>query len=165
MMAYRRMARSVALVSMALITIVALSMTASEQAVAANIGPKAVSGIVYDSGGDPLPGASVTVTVVNNTTHLQTFVDSAFSDGDGFYTVTIAPNTWDAGDTIEVTATFGGDQATNSTLADGEPFQTIDVQFSLAIPQFGSWIGLAAAGGLIAAVAIVFLRKRDRPTL
>lgn len=128
---------------------------------AADIGPKVVNGTIFDSGGHPITGADVAVSVYNKTTHIQTGPTlTTTTDDDGFYFVTVDPGNWDVGDKIDVVASFNSAQTNNSAKADSNPTQEINVQFPLGIAQFGSLIGLGVSAGLVAVVAIVFLKKR-----
>ena len=142
------------------LTLAALFSLISQNA-AAEIGPKNVNGYVRDSGGHLLTGADVAVTVYNRTTHLPTGPTLTMtSDEDGFYFVDVDPANWGIGDTITVVATFESNQVSNSTLADPEPVQEVNLQFPLGIAQFGSLIGLGISAGLVGVVALVFLKKR-----
>jgi len=139
------------------IAVLALSSTVS----AAPFGPLIVSGIVYDEAGDPLDGAHVVVTDTN------TLVSETYDTGsDGFYYVSISgQGGWDVGDTIEVVATFGEDQATNTSEATAQmeiDGMEVDVHFGTAIPQLGSSVGIAIAAGLVGLIAVVAVGVRRR---
>lgn len=119
------------------------------------IGPKTISGHVYDSDGSPVAGAAVHVasklgstTVVNLT---------ATSDGNGFYYVTIWQNDWEIGYTMEVYATYGSYSAINSTTANAAPAQVVDVHFSVLIPEFTSFSVVAV---MTIAVTLIGIRLR-----
>ncbi len=150
----------VAVASLVAILAFAAITTNTAKKVSAGLGPLPVSGIIYDSAGEPLVGADVAVTVYNKTTHLQVGPTLTIkSDEVGFYTVTIDPGNYQLGDKVDVVASYNSQQANNSTAAQ-EPMLWIDVHFALAIHQFGNWLGFAVAAALIATVAVVFLKKR-----
>ncbi len=119
---------------------------------------KIIDGHVYDPNGDPLEGADVSVSIYNGATWINTY--STTTDQDGFYTITIAPSDWNVGYNITVEATFNSEQVSDTIVADATFGQTVDLQFPLGIPQFGTIIGFFVAAGLIAVVAIVFLKKK-----
>ena len=138
--------------------ILALSSTVSA---APPFGSLIVSGIVYDEAGDPLDGAHVVVT--DTTTP---FSDSYDTAGDGFYFVTIpGQGGWNVDDIIQVVATFGGDQATNTSKATAQmefDGMDLDAHFGTAIPQLGSSVGMAIAAGFVGLIAVVAVGVRRR---
>lgn len=147
------MALSVALVAMVLVSYGASAAS----------GPKQVRGYVRDVDGRLIEGIPVTVNVrwaSDDDTIRSTLTDT--SDSDGYFSVSFGPSDWDEGDRIQVIATHGTNQPSNSTFADGLPYQWCNVTFPYAIPEFGSYIGFAIAGGLIAAVAVVFLVSKRK---
>jgi hypothetical protein len=119
----------------------------------------AVVGTVRDSAGTPAPDVSVTVNMKNGETVISTHSES--TDELGEYSVLFLSAEWEVGYTIEVIATFHGNQESNSTTATDSMTHTVDVTFTFEIPDFGSEVGLIAAGGAIGLVAaVVILRKR-----
>lgn len=117
----------------------------------AETGPKIISGHVYDSLGQPVQGALVTVTIA-------TYSHSFTSGSTGYYMVTFLPSEWTRGDTIEVTATYESLIQTNTTTADLSGMQTVDINFLEEIPEVGQIIGLA-----IAVPAFVLFVRKLRP--
>lgn len=146
------MALSVALVAMFLVSYGASAAT----------GPKQVRGYVRDVDGRLIQGISVTINVrwASDDTVRSTLTDT--SDETGYFSVSFGPSNWDIGDRIQVIGTHQSNQQSNSTTADDLPFQWCNVTFPYAIPEFGSVIGFAIAGGLIAAVAVVFLVSKRK---
>jgi len=119
-----------------------------------------VTGIVYDEAGDPLDGAHVVVTDITTS-----YSESYDSFGGGVYIVTIPDGSWGVGDIIEVVATFGEDQATNTSITTAEmeiEGMEVDVHFGTAIPQLGSSVGMAIAAGLVGLIAVVAVGVRRR---
>lgn len=139
------------------ITFALVAMFLLSQSVEAAIGVKNVRGYVRDIDGNFIEDIPVTINIrrASDNTVRATLTDT--TDEIGFFSQTFAPADWDIGDTIEVIATHGGNQESNTTLAIDFPTQYCNVTFPYAIPEFGSMIGFAVAGGLIAAVAAVFL--------
>lgn len=125
-------------------------------------GPKQVRGYVRDVDGRLIEDIPITINIrwASDDTVRSTLTDT--SDGTGYFSVTFGPSDWDIGDRIQVIATHGGNQESNSTTADSLPFQYCNVTFPYAIPEFGSIIGFVIAGGLIAAVAVVFLVSKRK---
>ena len=160
---YSKPGRSKTLVSLMLssvlasIAVLALSSTVS----ASPINGLIVSGYVYDEGGVPLDGAHVVVT--DTTTPFSGSYDTG---GDGFYYVTVPGlGGWEVGDVIVVVATFGGDEATNTSTATAQmefDGMDLDAHFGTAIPQLGSSVGMAIAAGLVGLVAVVAVGVRRR---
>lgn len=139
------------------ITFALVAMFLLSQSVEAATGPKQVRGYVRDVDGRFIDGIPITINIrwASDNTVRATLTDT--SDVDGYYSQTFGPSDWDIGDTIEVIATNGGDQESNTTLATVLPMQYCNVTFPYAIPEFGSIIGFVVAGGLIAVVAVAFL--------
>ena len=118
--------------------------------------PKAVRGHVTDLLGYPIEGANVTVVVKSGAIVRATlWYDS--TEPDGYYLVTFEGNQWDEGNIIEVTARYGSETAQNSTVADSQPYQNVDVRFSFAIPEFGQMLPFVTVGSV--AVLVVFRRR------
>jgi hypothetical protein len=143
--------------SVALVTMFLLSYGAS-----AATGPKQVRGYVRDVDGRLIQGIPVVINIrwASDDTVRSTLTDT--SDVNGYFSVTFGPSDWDIGDRIQVVATHGANQESSSVVADGFPFQECDVTFPYAIPEFGSIVGFAIAGALIAAVAAVFLVSKRK---
>lgn len=151
------------------VAIALVAMFVMSQSVQAATGPKAVKGYVRDVDGNFINDIPITVnirrasdnTVRATLTDTSKYVEVDGEDWNGYYGVTFGPSDWDVGDTIEVIATHSS-QESNSTVATIVPFQWVNVTFPYAIPEFGSIIGFAVAGGLIAAVAVVFLAVKKK---
>jgi len=132
------------------------------KAVMAGNGPKIVSGHVYDSLLNPVPGADVTVMIKYDSTVRKTLTTS--TDLSGFYTVTFgSASDWNEGETIQVDVTYDSLSATNSTIANLNPSQIVDVHFTEVIPEFG---GLLVIVVLILPLLVAFVhryRGKTRP--
>lgn len=152
--------KGVKLSAIALVALFAFSaaISLSSKPASADVATKIIDGHVYDSSGDPQPGAQVSVSTYNGLTWVNT--QTTTTDGAGFYTITIAPGDWNVGYRIVVDATYNSDQVSETVIADASFGQTVNLQFSLGIPQFGTLVGLFAAGAVVAGVAVVFLRKK-----
>jgi hypothetical protein len=128
----------------------------------AAINPKPVRGYVWDSAGTLVDGADVTVNIKQGVVIRSTLTDT--TDSAGFYSVVFLSGQWDIGDTIEVIASFSGDQTDpNSTAATSALVQWVNVTFDYVIPEFGSTTGLLVTGALLGAigvVALVYFKKR-----
>lgn len=119
-------------------------------------GPKVVRGYIRDNEGTVLQNADVTINILYPDTSLRSTLSDT-SDSSGFYSVTFGNSDWDIGNTIQVIATYSSNQERNSTLANANPVQYVNVTYPYVIDEFGSALGLIMAGGAIAAVAAVFL--------
>jgi len=136
-----------------LMMLLALPMLASPAV--AETSPLGVYGYVRDSANNPVVGASVLVWIVTPTNHLRTTTDS-----DGYYTVVFPMANWTMGNTITVTATSGlGTSLPNETTITDNPME-IWVDYSTAIPEFGSLMGALVAAVLVAVVAVVAIGTR-----
>lgn len=155
-----RTVKGMKLAAVALVAIAAFAVVSSmfSQDAAAETVIKIVDGHVLDSGGNPINGADVSVSTYNGATWINTY--STTTDSAGFYTITIAPADWNVGYKIEAQATYNSQQVTDSVIADDSFGQTINLQFPLGIPQFGTLVGFFVAAGLVAVVAAVFLTKK-----
>ena len=125
----------------------------------ASVFPKLVDGYVFDVSGVPIPDANVTIRIYDGVTLKGTQYYDA-TENDGFYTVTFDGPQWDPGNEIEVTARYDLESAQNSTTADDEPFQSVNVTMSLAIPEFGSLLGSPILGLSLGMVAIFAVSAR-----
>jgi hypothetical protein len=144
------------------LSILAVALLGSMSAMA-GLGPKVVQGYVYDNAGNKLGGATVTVVVMNSTTHLVRDTQTDTTGSDGYYMVSFDPNKWDIGDTIRARATSGSVQSdANQTIANESGAQDLDVHFKTAIPQFGSVLGFCVAAGLVCAVGLAFVSRRRK---
>ncbi len=144
-------------VSLAVIALLSLYMVPRSEAAAF---PLIVRGWVWDVEGTPVDGADVSISTIQGVTTRATWTD--VTDSDGFYSVSFAGAEWDVGNTIRTVATYDGNQDDNETTATAAPIQFVNVTFTFAIPEFGSSLGLIAAGGaigLVAVVALVWRRK------
>lgn len=122
---------------------------------------KIVRGHIYDDVGNPIGGANVTVKAIRGGITRDTlWYDS--SEADGLYSVTFGDmDDLLQNDTIEVTASYSGNQSTNSALADGIALQFIDVYIlEVHIPEFGS-LSIVVVCGAFVAVFILVGRRRS----
>ena len=134
----------------------ALVLTPS-QVSAAEDAPLTVYGYVTDAGGAPVEGAGILVENLDQTVSAQ----STTTDEDGFYTVDFPMADWTEGDLIRTTATFGTPESAQDYAPSGiVAILQIDVQFSFAIPEFGSAIGVLIASVVIGAIAVYKVRKK-----
>ena len=117
-----------------------------------------VYGYVTDSVGAPVQGASV---VIEDLTTHNTYSASA-TDEFGQYTFDIPAAEWTPGDSLHVTATFGTASGSNDGVAPPELTGQveIDVSLSVAIPEFGSALGVLLVACFVGVVAIVYVGKR-----
>ena len=122
---------------------------------AAGSGPLPVFGYVYDVEGTPIEGASVVVEVLASGATLADTTDSS-----GRYDVTFDLSDWETGNTIEATATYDSQEDTESGVAPAFGTLQIDIQFSFAIPEFGSFPGVVIATVLVGSVALMSMRRR-----
>lgn len=122
--------------------------------------PKNVRGHVEDSGGNPLYGSNVMV-IVKDGSDIRAVL-YAVTDVSGFYLVTFNQSEWNAGDTIEVSATNGSTTVTNTTEADNYPYQDVNVFIVVEVPEFGHSIVLvlAASSAMIAVFGSAVWRRR-----
>ena len=140
---------------------VAIACVAVPQETSAATFVKAVRGNVYDSLSNPIEGANVTVVVKDGETVTATYYyDETTSEG--YYQVTIAAVEWNVGYTIEVTAKFGAAEDTETVVADGEPFQTVDVTVPMVIPEFGGLLGSSVAFITVVMIAMFVIIRRTR---
>jgi len=122
---------------------------------------KWVRGYVKDSAGRVLIGATVTVNILDGAPSPRaTLVDT--TDDSGWYHVEFNPGDWDVGNTIQVISSYEGDQRTVEQSATLNIIQQIDVTYPYEISQFGSWMGFALAGALVAVVGSFFIASRKR---
>ena len=148
-------------VVLSVIAVAFVAMLLSTSFVSAGPGPKAVRGYIRDNMGNPVQGASVLVEIVAPDSHVRTSgTDTSISNG--FYSVLFGNFEWEVGDTLRVTSTYHSDSRVNSTNATSAPIQYVNVTYPYEIPQFGSWVGFAAAGGILAVVALVYVGKRKK---
>jgi len=124
-------------------------------------GPKQVRGYIWDNTGRDLEGADVTVNIRYPDTSLRSTLSDT-SDANGYYSVTFGPSDWDIGNTIEVISTYDSNQETNSTSANANPFQWVNITYPFGIPEFGSTLGILVAGGFLGAVSIAMLSRKKR---
>ncbi len=153
--------RTVLVFAMAL-TVAIVAMFLVSYGVNAATGPKQVRGYARDVNGSLIQGIPVTINIRWAGDDSIRATLAASSDENGYYSVTFEYTQWDIGDRIQVIATHGANQVSNSTVAVDFPFQYCNVTFSYAIPEFGSIVGFVIAGGLIAAVAMVFLVSKKK---
>lgn len=156
--AARTAAVAAAIVAAALL--IALSLNPASDGSVAGPGPLDVRGTVYDSLGSPVAGANVTVKIIHLSITIATlWYDS--TESNGLYSVWFGMSDWNVGDTIEVTAKYGLDQATNSTVANADPVQAVDVHIgSLVIPEFGGLLLSPLAFASVGSIALILVFRR-----
>ena len=146
---------------LSVIAVAFVAMLVSASFVSAGPGPKTVRGYVKDNMGNPVEGASVLVEIVAPDSHVRTSgTDTSISTG--LYSVMFGGSDYEVGDTIRVTSTYHSDSRVGSTIATLAPIQYVNITYPYEIPQFGSWVGFAVAGGILAVVAVVFIGKRKK---
>ena len=140
--------------------LIALSLNPASDRSVASPGPKTVRGNVYDSIGNPVAGANVTVKIIHGGSTIATlWYDS--TESNGWYSVFFGTNDWNEGDTIEVTAKYDLDQATNSAVADSGPLQTVDVHIgSLVVPEFGGLLQAPLVVVSVSSIALILVLRR-----
>jgi hypothetical protein len=147
---------------LAIVGFVACAMTIPQTSEGETV-VKAVRGYIYDSVYSPVEGANVTVTIEGpgGTPSTTYYFDESLSDG--YYTVTFAPADWEVDYTIDVTAKFGGDERTNSTVAVSGAFQMVNVTLLLTtIPEFGGLFGSSAALVVVVTIAMFIVIRRKK---
>jgi hypothetical protein len=150
------------LIVTALIVLAAASLVAvnSSSEYVAGSGPKIVRGYVWDSVGNPVEGANVTVDIMNGATVRSTL--NNMSNPTGLYSVTFSPSDWYEDDGIEISAELGIYTGTNSTTADAAPAQWVNATLGFVIPEFDSLFGVVLiTGGMFVAVAAIARRPRS----
>jgi len=149
----------VVLVSCALIS----GMNLGSDNTSAATGPKNVRGYVWDSSWNPVPGANVTVKMLNGPTTVKTMYYDA-TETNGFYSLSFGPSEWDPGYTIEITATYSTYSVVNSTTAVdiGLPYQWLNASLSFVIPEFGDSITVGLTIASFAAMVLVVAARRRR---
>ena len=147
---------------MAILGFVACTMTIPQTGEGATV-PKDVRGYIYDSLYNPVEGANVTVTMedTDGTPSTTYYFDESLSSG--YYKVTFDLDEWEVGYAIDVTAKFGGDERTNSTMADVEPFQMVNVTLLLTtIPEFDGLFGSSAAFVVVVTIVMFIVIRKKR---
>ena len=148
-------------VVLSVIAVAFVAMLLSTSFVSAQGSPKAVRGYIRDNMGNPVEGASVLVEIVKpDSTVRASLTDTSISNG--FYSVMFGNFDWEMGDTIRVTSTYHSDSRVGTADVNPDPIQNVDITYPYEIPQFGSWVGFAVAGGILAVVAVVFIGKRKK---
>lgn len=122
---------------------------------------KDVRGFVYDADYRKIPGASVSVTMLNPGNPVT---KSEPSDSTGWFNIQFLAAEWDVGVTIRVVATYSSQQSDpNETTANDIIFQWCNATaFEFEIPQFGSAAGLLVTAGIIGVVAVTVLFWKRR---
>ena len=123
-----------------------------------------VTGTVYDSGGSPVIGAEVNVSMYDGETLRSYYEDTTTSDGS--YSTTFGPlpgmEPWGVGDTILVVAEDGEYFGTNSTTAQYCAMQYVNVTLSTVIPEFGELGSLIPIAGVLSIFMAFFFARRER---
>jgi len=117
--------------------------------------PTNVFGYVWDSDGNPIMGASVTVTDTNTGAVWYLIADI----DPGFYMLDLNSNEtgWAVGDTIVVEANYGGATGTNSSVLS-DVYLELDITLGPAIPEFPMVV--LPVLGVIAIAAVASLSRR-----
>jgi hypothetical protein len=148
-----------AVLALAMVGMVLLAHTSS-----ASIYPVVVRGYVWDNKGNTVPDTPITINILYQSNGSVRSTWTTTTSSIGFYSKSIDPSGWDIGDTIQVIATHGADQRSNSTVATDAAIQYVNVTFPYEIPEFGpGLIGLLAAGGAVAAVGValtIYLKRK-----
>jgi hypothetical protein len=127
---------------------------------------KIVQGHVYQGDtGHPVEGASVVVKILySDRTDRYVYPETLTTDSDGFYHCDISASNWDLGNIIQVTATKTPDQKTEELTitknGQQQPFETVNIFFPYAIPQFAGAVGALIAACAVGAVAVVSFRRK-----
>jgi len=149
----------IALTFMAMLIALAVLMVPATTEAATHT--KDVRGYAYDHAYRPIPGASISVTVLNPGNPVT---KSEPTDGTGWYNIQFLASEWDEGVTIQVIATYNSVQSDeNTTVATNGFVQWLNATaFEFEIPQFGSYFGLLVTAGIIGVVAVtvIFWRRR-----
>jgi hypothetical protein len=129
--------------------------------VEAATGPTRVQGHVYDKLGNLADGAQVFVEFLNKDTGLpRARTWSGATDSAGYYQTTQwGMSDWEVEDTIRVTATISSEPEIKTQLAIDSFTQTVDVNFPIAIPEFGDYTPHLAA---VALCGLIVLNARRR---
>ena len=157
---------SLLLVTLFVVTIVAApgSFLSAESETAPSEDMMIVSGTVYDSGGLPVVGADVNVSMYDGAT-LRSY-QTDVSDSSGVYAATFGPmmggEPWGVGDTILVVADDGECSGTNSTVAGDDLFPEIDVKLTTMIPEFGNLGALVPIVGILGIFMVFFFARKER---
>jgi len=122
-----------------------------------------VTGRVYNSGGLPVVGADVNVSMYDGATlrSYQSDVSDSFGDYVIIFGGAVGP-AWAVGDTILVFAEHGDYSGTNSTTAADLPIQEIDVKLNILIPEFGDLGALVPIAGVFGIFMALFFVRRER---
>ena len=123
--------------------------------------PKPVNGYVYNLGGLPVSGASVTVQMINGVTIVDTQTSPFPTGPDGFYAVTFDPTKWDIGWTIQIEAVRSPEIGVNFTVCDDAFSQYLNATLGLIIPEFSSYAPVIGVS-LFVAVLVVSSSRRAR---
>ena len=148
--------RAVAVLSMTLvISIVSMLLLAHSSSAA--LWPKNVRGTVWDEDGRVVPNTPITINILRQSDNSIRATYTATTNSEGFYSKGVLAADWDVGDTIQVIATHGSQQS-NSSVANDNPLQYVNVTFPFAIPEFGPGLmGILASGAAVVAVGVAFL--------
>ena len=125
---------------------------------------KFVRGYAYDAEYRPIPGADVTVRMLdseNNERSIHNELTSSEPEWKGYYNLDFLSSEWEIGDTIQVIATYNSQQSDpNTTVASDAFFQWVNATaFEFEIPQFGSTFGLLLTVGIVAVTVLVWKRR------
>lgn len=143
------------IIAVAVAAIIIGSMLAASNSVSGGSGPKPIRGYVKDSLGNPIEGANVTVNVTHGT--IKTLYDD--TNATGFYSVTFAPENWDIGDQVDVTAKYESYKKTESTTIGDEPILYINVTLDFIIPEFADFALISSIFGVLILFAV--FRRRN----
>ncbi|UCE91289.1 MAG: hypothetical protein JSV90_07720 [Methanobacteriota archaeon] len=153
---------------LATIVVAPASQVDAELESAPSDNPTIVTGTVYDSGGTPVIGADVNVSMYDGATlrSYQTDVTDSLGMYEASFGFGIGGDEWGVNDTILVVAEYGEEIGTNSTVAhaidDPGMLQYVNVTIGTVIPEFGD-LGaiLPIVGSLGIFMALFFARRKN----
>jgi hypothetical protein len=128
------------------------------QSTSAALWPKNVRGTVWDNTGTPIANLPITINILKQSDLSIRATYTATTNLDGFYSKSVLAADWDIGDTIQILVTLRGDQGSNSSVANANPVQYVNVTFPYEIPDFGPGLmGIFASGAAIMGVGVALL--------
>ena len=130
--------------------------------------PTIVMGTVYDSGGTPVIGADVNVSMYDGATlrSYQTDVTDSLGMYQANFGFGFGSDDWGVGDTILVVAEYGEESGTNSTVAhdidDPDSLQYVNVTIGTVIPEFGDLGTVVPVVGVLGMFMAFFFARKER---
>lgn len=128
-----------------------------------HVDPKLVTGYVYEQAGGFASGVTVTVSMINNGTPVDTQTAPFLTGADGFYGVTFDKEKWGFTWTIRIEATRATETGINMTTCDAEFSQYLNATLGVDIPEFSSYVPVVG-GVLFVAVLTAISSRRTRKT-